>query len=176
MLVKCDYHLHPLVEFEKGIVDQGVEEDNNLNICKMTIGMDLINRKLLFFKCYQVHVKNIKCPFQWWEKHENMFFIVGSYTKQILRIFGFQIEMERIFSLVRILTSRKRSHLQSKNLNILFFVNKNWPNDPRIGYNPFLVNWDSCKFRGVWRSLWKRWNDEVLYFGLKNLLQVFTYF
>jgi hypothetical protein len=65
MLVKCDYHLHPLVEFEKGIVDQGVEEDNNLNICKMTIGMDLINRKLLFFKCYQVHVKNIKCPFQW---------------------------------------------------------------------------------------------------------------
>jgi hypothetical protein len=35
--------LHPLVEFEKGIVDQGVENDSSLNICKMTIGMDLIN-------------------------------------------------------------------------------------------------------------------------------------
>jgi hypothetical protein len=51
MLVKCHYHLHPLVEFENGTVDQGVEEDNNLNICKMTIGMDLINRKLF---CLQV--------------------------------------------------------------------------------------------------------------------------
>jgi hypothetical protein len=50
MLVKCHYHLHPLVEFENGIVDQGVEKDNSLNICKMTVGMDLINRKLLFFQ------------------------------------------------------------------------------------------------------------------------------
>jgi hypothetical protein len=65
MPLKCHYHLHPLVEFEKGIVNQGVEEDNSFNICKMTIGMDLINRELLLFRCYQVHVKNIKCPFQW---------------------------------------------------------------------------------------------------------------
>jgi hypothetical protein len=68
-----------------------------------------------------------------------MFFIVGFYTKQILRIVGFQIEMERIFSLVRILTNCKRSRLQSKNLNRLIFVDKKWPNDPRIGYNPFLL-------------------------------------
>jgi hypothetical protein len=29
-------------------------------------------RQLLIFKHYQVDPKNIKCPFQWWEKHEAM--------------------------------------------------------------------------------------------------------
>jgi hypothetical protein len=55
------YHLHSLVEYEK------VEEDTSLDIFEMTINtsepiIELINRKLLIFKCYQVDVKNIKCP------------------------------------------------------------------------------------------------------------------
>jgi hypothetical protein len=55
------YHLHSLVEYEK------VEEDMSLDIFEMTINtsepiIELINRKLLIFKCYQVDVKNIKCP------------------------------------------------------------------------------------------------------------------
>ncbi len=75
----------------------------------------------------------MKCPFQWWEKHESVFLIVGFCAKQILGIVGSQFEMERIFSLVRIFTSHKECLLQSKNLDNLIFVNTNWPNDLRIG-------------------------------------------
>jgi hypothetical protein len=62
----CHYHLHPLVEYERGIVDQRVEEDSSLDIFEMTtniseLAIELINRELLIFKHYQVHVKNIKC-------------------------------------------------------------------------------------------------------------------
>jgi hypothetical protein len=32
MFLKCYYHLHPLVESKRGVVDQRVEEDKNLNI------------------------------------------------------------------------------------------------------------------------------------------------
>ncbi len=37
MLLKCYYHLHPLVEYEGGVVDERVEEDKSLNIFEMTI-------------------------------------------------------------------------------------------------------------------------------------------
>jgi hypothetical protein len=32
MFIKCHYHLHPLAESKRGIVDQGVEEDRSLDI------------------------------------------------------------------------------------------------------------------------------------------------
>jgi hypothetical protein len=32
------------------------------------LAMELVNKKLLIFKCYQVDVENIKSPLQWWEK------------------------------------------------------------------------------------------------------------
>jgi hypothetical protein len=62
-----------------------------------------------------------------------MFPTIGFCARQIWEIVGFQIEIERIFSSIGILTSLKRCHLQSKKLDKLIFVNKNWPNDPRIG-------------------------------------------
>jgi len=67
MFIKCHSHLHPLVEFERGIVDQGVEEDRNLDIFKITNNaseptMKLIIRKLLIFVDYQMNIKDIKCP------------------------------------------------------------------------------------------------------------------
>jgi len=68
-----------------------------------------------------------------WEKHESMFLTIGFCTKQILKIVRSQIETKSIFSLARILTSLKRCCLQLKNLDKLIFVNKNWPNDPKIG-------------------------------------------
>ncbi len=77
-------------------------------------------------------VKDIKCPLQWWEKHESMFPTSSFCAKQILGIVGSQIEIEKIFSLARILTSLRRCHLQSKFLDKLIFVSKNWPHDPRI--------------------------------------------
>ncbi len=53
--------------------------------------MELFNRELLIFKCYQVNVKDIKCPFQWWEKYENMFPLIGLDAGQILGIFKSQL-------------------------------------------------------------------------------------
>jgi hypothetical protein len=50
-----------------------------------------------------------------------------------LGVVEFQIEIERIFSLVGIFTNLKRCHLQTKNLEKLIFFNKNWLNDFRIG-------------------------------------------
>jgi hemerythrin-like domain-containing protein len=38
-----------------------------------------------------------------------------------------------IFSLARIFTNLRKSHLQIENLEKFIFVNKNWPNDPKIG-------------------------------------------
>ncbi len=35
MLSKCHYHLHPLAKFKRGVVDQKVEKDNNLDIFEM---------------------------------------------------------------------------------------------------------------------------------------------
>jgi hypothetical protein len=35
MLIKCHYHLYLSVEFERDIVDQGIEEDINLDIFEM---------------------------------------------------------------------------------------------------------------------------------------------
>jgi len=43
------------------------------------------------------------------------------------------MKIERIFSSGNILTNIKRCCLQIKKLKKLIFVNKNWPNDPRIG-------------------------------------------
>jgi hypothetical protein len=68
-LFKCHYHLHLLVEFEKGVVDQKVGEDNNLDIFEMIANTSepatkLINKKLLIFMHYQMDVKDIKCPLQ----------------------------------------------------------------------------------------------------------------
>jgi hypothetical protein len=67
MFLKCYYHLHPLVEFESGVVDQRIEKDMSFDIFEMTTNISepttkLVNRKLLIFRCYQVVVKDIKCP------------------------------------------------------------------------------------------------------------------
>ncbi len=80
-------------------------------------------------------MKNIENLFQWWEKHEFKFPTICFLAKQILGIVGSQIEVQCIFSLVRILTSFRRCQLQSKSLDELNFVSQNWPNDPKVGCN-----------------------------------------
>ncbi len=72
-----------------------------------------------------MNVKDIKCPFKWWEEYEIMFPIVGFLVPKILGIVGLEIEMEMIFSLIRILTNLRRSRLQLDNLKKFMFVNKN---------------------------------------------------
>jgi len=35
---------------------------------------------------YHVDIKEIKYPFEWWEKHESLFLIIGFLVKQTLGI------------------------------------------------------------------------------------------
>jgi hypothetical protein len=54
------------------------------------------------FKRLQVDVKDIKCPFEWWAKHESLFPTMVVFTNQIFNIMSFQIKNESFFSLVGI--------------------------------------------------------------------------
>jgi hypothetical protein len=67
MFLKCSYHLDPLVESERDVVEQTVEEDRSLDIFGMIANItdptiELVNIELVIFRCYQVNVKNIKWP------------------------------------------------------------------------------------------------------------------
>jgi hypothetical protein len=53
---------------------------------------------------------------EWWKKQNYVLPTVGFLVKQILRIVGFEIETEKIFSPVDILTNFKRCCLQLKTL------------------------------------------------------------
>jgi hypothetical protein len=52
--------------------------------------------------------------------------------KKILGIVGSQIKIERIFSLVGMLTNFGRCHLHTNNLERFIFVSQNWQNNFRI--------------------------------------------
>jgi hypothetical protein len=104
--------------------------NNNFKIVK-----EIVSRELLDFRRFQVDVKYIKNPPQWWEKHESKFNIVGFLAKQMVGIIGSEIEIEHIFSLVGILTCIRKYQLQSEILDKLISINQIWPNDPRVGCN-----------------------------------------
>jgi len=79
MLLKCHYYLHPLAKSKR---DQRVDKDIYLDIFEMiavnTSGLTtkLNNRELFIFMYYQMDVKDIKCPLQWWEKMKVCFILV----------------------------------------------------------------------------------------------------
>jgi hypothetical protein len=77
--------------------------------------------ELLIFKRYQLDVKDIKCLLQ----------------------------IKKQKSLARILTNLKRCPLQTENFEKLIFVNKNWPNDLKIGCK----SPSSSMERAQWNSL-----------------------
>jgi hypothetical protein len=41
---------------------------------------EVVNKELLIFKRFQVDVKDIKCPLEWWAKHEFLFLIVAFFA------------------------------------------------------------------------------------------------
>ncbi len=65
-------------------------------------------------------VKDIKCPLEWWRKHEAMFPTVRFLGQQILGIVVSQIEIEMIFYLAEILTNLRRC-LQIENFREVDF-------------------------------------------------------
>jgi hypothetical protein len=75
-------------------------------------------------------LEEVENPLIWWSKHEGQFFIVPKLAKAILSIPSSQIKIERVFSIIGILTGLCRCHLGPKNLDVLVLMIKNWPNDP----------------------------------------------
>ncbi len=68
MIFKCYYHLHPLVEYGKVVVNQKVEKDRSLDIFEMTINISepitkLVNRELLILKELLKGTKLWRCKF-----------------------------------------------------------------------------------------------------------------
>jgi hypothetical protein len=86
MLVKCHEHLHPLVRLDRNCASHYIfGHECSLEIFEQIantseLAEKLVKRELLVFKRYQLDVKDIKCPLQWWHKHEAMFPIVGFLT------------------------------------------------------------------------------------------------
>ncbi len=76
------------------------------------IAKEIVTIELLDIRRFHVDVKDIKNPIKLWEKHEFIFLVVCLLIKYILKIVGFQIEIECIFSLARFLTSLKRCQLE----------------------------------------------------------------
>jgi len=77
MLLKCYHYLHPMLELEIKYVDQIGDVKSNLDIFEqITSTSELVTKrfvgKMLIFRSYQVDSKEIKCPLQWWGKHEAM--------------------------------------------------------------------------------------------------------
>ncbi len=56
---------------------------------------ELVNKKLLIFRWYQVDVKDMKCFIQLWENDESMFPNIDFFSYQILGTIKSQIEMKR---------------------------------------------------------------------------------
>ncbi len=118
--------------------------------------------KLLTFKKYQLDVKDIKCPLQWWWKHEAMFPTWSSSNFECCWISNWN---RKNFSLPKILINLRRC-LQIENFKKLIFVNKNSPNDPRIGCKSpsnllKFFERDVDLKRRVWKVLrwiWKGWS------------------
>ncbi len=120
MLLKCYHYLHPMVESKVEFVDKIKDTKFDLDILEQTHRTSepttkLVNREMLIFMRYEMDSKEIKCHFQLWAKHEAIFPILDFLVGQILEIVRSQIEIEKKFFLVGILTKLRRYHLQFKN-------------------------------------------------------------
>jgi hypothetical protein len=85
MFIKFHHYLHMVTRFEIGCLNPN--ENCALNIFEQIVSTNelmkkLVGRELLVFKKYQVHIKNIKCPLQWWEKHKSIFSTIGFWPAQ----------------------------------------------------------------------------------------------
>jgi hypothetical protein len=54
------------------------DEKNSLDIFEMSTGTneptkEVVNKKLLMLRRFQVNIKDIKCPLEWWAKHKLYF-------------------------------------------------------------------------------------------------------
>jgi hypothetical protein len=85
----------------------------------------LVIKKLFLFM--KLSIPSFACvdPLAWWCIHETQFLNVGFLVKKILEISSSQIEIERLFNFVGVLTTLKHFFLQVKNMDHIIFVVKN---------------------------------------------------
>jgi len=55
---------------------------------------EVVNKELLIFKRFQVDVKDIKCPLEWWVKHE---FYFQFYHFLFIRFLVFKKKLKEFF-------------------------------------------------------------------------------
>jgi phage terminase large subunit len=92
-----------MVEFEH-VADMQTHEKSSLDIFETSIRMneptkEVVNKELQMFKKFQVDVKDIKCPLEWWVNHRSLFPTITFLTCQIFGIVGYQIKIKNFFSL-----------------------------------------------------------------------------
>jgi hypothetical protein len=95
------------------------------------VAMGFIRNESLFFKRIAVPIDPFN-PFTRWAKHEQWFPNLTYVSRQVMGIVGSQIEIERIFSTVKVTTSLKCCWLGIENLDKLVIIMKNWLHDPRF--------------------------------------------
>ncbi len=74
--LKCHHVFHLVLEFET-VVDW-LNDDFCFGIFEMIVGIgelakELVNMALQMFWKYYIDAKDIKCPLEWWGKHESLF-------------------------------------------------------------------------------------------------------
>ncbi len=69
-------------------------------------------------------------PIIWWKTHKGQFSNVGFLAKRVFGIVRSQIEIEKMFSLIGVLTTLKSCRLQVQNLDQIITIINNWPDDP----------------------------------------------
>jgi hypothetical protein len=58
-----------------------VQTDEKSSLDGMSeVSEEVVNKELLMFRRFQVDVKDIKCPLEWWAKHEFLFLIVAFFA------------------------------------------------------------------------------------------------
>jgi hypothetical protein len=77
----------------------------------------LVIGELSLFRRLVIPLSMCANPLIWWKTHEGQFLNVGFLGKQVLGILGSQIEIEKMFHLINVLTTLKCYHLQVQNLD-----------------------------------------------------------
>jgi hypothetical protein len=77
MLLKC-YHIIHLMAKLAHVANTQIDEKNSFNIFEMSAKKseptkEVVNKELQMSRKCQVDVKDIKCPLEWWVKHEYLF-------------------------------------------------------------------------------------------------------
>ena len=66
-------------------------------------------------------------PLQWWKSREASMPLLAEVARAILCVPGSSVPSERVFSKSGQLLNKKRASLKSKNVDMLIFLNKNYP-------------------------------------------------